>query len=466
MSTNSTPAQVDRYLTIRHAQGFNAFYLMAMVHPNGYLPFAPNAPNDRRGNPPFATPGMFSTAAESDASRSYWTWIDTIVDKAAVHHMAVMLAYTYLGFQGEDQGWYHDVLAQPTEASLYRWGVWLGRRFRNKPNVIWFGLGDFTPPAGSAGASRTRAIVDGIKSTGANQLFMAEPSSPDSIPSEVPSFGPVVDQNSFYGYGPDGLGAVYETADRAFAVSPARPAWMQEGTYEYENNTGHFSSEPWDTRRGRFWSVLAGGTAGDGFGSRDVWRWKDIPRSLSTPGARYSTAAFDLFASLPWWRLVPSGTKPGHAGKDLVTSGRGAWGQVDYITSAITSTHDWLLAYAPVTHRGKRSFTVAMSSMSGNTRARWFDPSSGNYLTVSDGYSFDNTGIRRFTTPGSRDDGTDDWLLVLDSTSNPRCGVISTTGLYTAPAARPRGVRCEVTATPRSRPSTISRAPVQFRTRS
>jgi hypothetical protein len=462
MSTNSTPAQVDRYLSIRHAQGFNAFYLMAMTHPEGYKPFTPNAPDDRSGNPPFATPGNFSTAGATTASRRYWAWVDSIVDKAAAQHMVVMLAYTYLGYEGGNQGWYQDVLAQPSEKSLYSWGEWLGRRYRDKPNVVWFGLGDFTPPNGSAGAARARAIAEGIKSSGASQLFMAEASSPDSIPSEVPSFGSVVDQNSFYGYGPGGLGAVYETADRAFGLSPAKPAWMEEGTYEYENTTGNFSAQPWDTRRGRFWSVLAGGTAGDGFGSRDVWRWKNIPRSLSSPGAHYSTLAFDLFASLPWWRLVPSGTKPGYAGKDLVPKGRGTWGQTDYITSATTTSHDWLLAYVPVTHRGKRSFTVAMNAMSGGTRARWFDPASGNYLAISNGYSFDNDGTRGFTTPGSRSDGTDDWLLVLDSTSKPRCGVISPTGLYTAPPITPRGIRCEITSAPRNDLSSISSMRVRF----
>ena len=363
MSTNSTLAQVDRYLTIRHAQGFNAFYLMAMVHPGGYDPSTPNAPNDPRGNPPFATPGVFSTAGATTASRRYWAWIDSIVDKAAAHHMIVMLAYTYLGYGGEDQGWYRDVLTQPSEASLYRWGEWLGRRYKDKPNLMWFGLGDFAPPSGSDGAARTLAIASGIKSTGARQLFMAEASPTDSIPSEIPWFGSVVDQNSFYGYGPGGRGTVYETADRAFGLSPRKPAWMEEGTYEFEDNTGHFSAQPWETRRGRYWSVLAGGTAGDGFGSRDVWRWKDIPQSLSTPGAHYSSLAFDLFASLPWWRLVPSCTRTGYAGTDLVPGGRGTWGRADYITAGLTTDHRWLLAYVPVTKTGARTLSVDMSAL-------------------------------------------------------------------------------------------------------
>ena len=385
MSSEATAPEVDTYLAKRRAQGFNSFYLMAMVHPGGYSA-ATHAPNDRRGDPPFATPGDFSSAGMSAASRRYWSWIDTIVAKAAAQHMVVMLAYTYLGYMGGDQGWYRTVLDQSSRAALYNWGAWLGNRFRAARNLIWLGLGDYAPADGSEGALRARAIADGIKSAGASQLFMAEASSPDSIPGTVQDFGAIVDQNSFYGYGPGGMGWVYITADRAWTLSPARPAWMQEGTYEYENNQGHFSAEPWDTRRGRFWSVLAGGTAGDGFGSKDVWQWQNIPRSLSSPGAEYSTLAFELFRTLPWWELRPSGVAPGQAGTDLVPSGQGAWGSPSYITSAVTSDRRWLLAYVPVTKKGPRTFSVATSALKGHVRASWFDPTTGNYIAISDGY--------------------------------------------------------------------------------
>ena len=104
MSSEGRPTQVDEYLTTRQSQGFNSFYLMAMVHPGGYKDAAPNAPNDLAGDPPFATPNDFSTAVPRPRPGRYWQWIDTIIAKAADHGMAVMLAYTYLGFRGGDQG--------------------------------------------------------------------------------------------------------------------------------------------------------------------------------------------------------------------------------------------------------------------------------------------------------------------------------------------------------------------------
>jgi len=447
MSAEATPEEVDDYLATRKAQGFNSFYLMAMVHPGGYKDWAPNAPNNLAGDPPFATPNDFSTAGASPESERYWKWIDSIVEKANDHGMVVMLAYTYLGFRGGDQGWYAEVLDQRDRQTLFDWGKWIGARYRNARNLIWFGLGDFAPPEDSEGAVRARTIADGIKAAGAQQLFMAEPTGGDGIPSEAPEFGPIVDMNSFYGYGPGDKGMVYQTANDAYRIHPALPAWMEEGTYEYENNTGTFSGEPWDTRRGRFWSVLGGGTAGDGFGSREVWHWENFPASWHTPGADYSTFAFDLFASLPWWTLRPSGTDAGFAGFDLIPSGGGTYSHDDFITSALTEDRHWLLAYVPVTNGGARTFSVDAGALDGAVRARWFDPATGTYLAIGDGEAHAMKGAQDFTTPGARADGTDDWLLVLDTEPAP-CGTISAAGLYTAPASPPpAGIVCEVTAT-------------------
>jgi hypothetical protein len=193
---------------------------------------------------------------------------------------------------------------------------------------------------------------------------------------------------------------------------------------------------------------------------------RDFPASLTTPGASYSSAAFDLFASLPWWTLRPSGTDPGFAGSTLVTSGQGAWGGDDYITSALTDDRHWLLAYVPVTGHGHRTFDVDLGAMAGPVRARWFDPAGGTYLTASDGYEFAAERERSFTTPGLRSDGTDDWLLVLDSAGSPRCGTVTESGLYTAPDNTPSGVACQVTATLESDPSVVACTTVAVRSSS
>jgi hypothetical protein len=453
ISALATPAQVDTYLATRKAQGFNAFYFMAMVHPGGY-PSVPNAPNNYAGVAPFTTPGNFLTPNEL-----YWQWIDGVVDKAAAQGMVVMFAYNYLGYPGLQQGWENEVSAM-SQADATTWGTWLGNRYKTKANIIWFALGDQTPASGSTREQNCLATIAAIKAARAAQLFMAEPMGGNSNPiMDAPAFASVLDLNSYYGYGPNNHGDCYPQADRAYrGVTPPKPVWVQEGGYEFENNTGGFTGQSYETRRTRFWSVLAGGTAGDGFGSRDAYQWISFPSGLGTPGATFSKAAFELFATLPWWDLLPSGTGTGFAGKTLVTSGGGTNGGLDWVTSAVTSTGSHLLAYIPTTGgTAARTITIDMTAMKGSAQASWWDPATGARTAIG---AFPNTGAQAFTSPGANAGGQNDWVLLLDAAGMGPCGSISATGLYTAPAAVPTGGACRIRAALQSDPTAVAYASV------
>jgi hypothetical protein len=289
---------------------------------------------------------------------------------------------------------------------------------------------------------------------------MGEMNSYASIPTiESTAIGPLLDTSSYYGYG-TGSGDCYTTADAAYRISPPRPAWVQEGGYEFENNTGAFPADTsWATRRTRFWNSLAGGTAGDGFGSRDAWQWLNFPSGLSTPGATYSTKAFDLFATLPWWDLRPSGTGAGFAGRTLIASGGGSG--ASKVTSSVTSDGVWLLAYIPGSNAGTGavSITVDMAALSATATARWWNPVSGAYTLIGSGYA--SSGTRTFTTPGANGVGND-WVLVLNANAAARCGTIDASGLYSAPQTVPVSVTCQVSATLQSNASVVATAMVNL----
>ena len=63
-----------------------------------------------------------------------------------------------------------------------------------------------------------------------------------------------------------------------------------------------------------------------------------------------------------------------------------------------------------------RTITIDMTKLAGSVTARWFDPTNNTFSTVS-GSPFPNTGSTQFTPPGTNAEGSDDWLLVLE-TSN------------------------------------------------
>jgi hypothetical protein len=95
--------------------------------------------------------------------------------------------------------------------------------------------------------------------------------------------------------------------------------------------------------------------------------------------------------------------------------------------------------------------------MAGTVRARWWNPVSGNFSAI--GTYPNTTAAQSFTTPGDNGSGAGDWILVLDLAPS-RCGSISAAGLYTAPAAPPDAIGCEVTAALQSNPALVARAVV------
>jgi len=120
----------------------------------------------------------------------------------------------------------------------------------------------------------------------------------------------------------------------------------------------------------------------------------------------------NLFAPRRWYDLVPDqahlvvidgyGT-PAPLGTGSVTTDT-------YLTAARSSDGALVIAYMPTI----RTVSVAMSELSSTAAGRWYDPTTGEYITVG-GSPFANTGIRQFTPPGKNHDGDQDWVLVLEA---------------------------------------------------
>lgn len=121
--------------------------------------------------------------------------------------------------------------------------------------------------------------------------------------------------------------------------------------------------------------------------------------------------------TLPWYRLVPSGLGSMPV---LINSGGGTYagwsdggsanGGMDWVVSAATPDGRLLLAYVPDAHSG--AFGVNMAALSGQTRARWFDPSNAALTAIG---TFPNTGTQSFTPPAANGSGAHDWVLILDA---------------------------------------------------
>jgi hypothetical protein len=118
-----------------------------------------------------------------------------------------------------------------------------------------------------------------------------------------------------------------------------------------------------------------------------------------------------LFQSFAWWKLVPSELS---SMRRLITSASGSQDDSpdNYVAAAQASDGSFLFAYVPPTSAGgSQSLTVDLRSMAGTARARWWDPTSGDFTAIA---SFPNTSTQTLNTPGNNASGDNDWLLILD----------------------------------------------------
>ncbi len=409
---NLTEAEQERYLADRAAKGFNLVELMLTNHDYTSSP-NPTPPANRAGEQPFLKPGDFSTPNDAYFDRAL-----AFVDRAAAHGIVVLIAPSYLGFDGGREGWC-EALSAPanTRSVCAAFGRYLGARFKGKKNVLWLAGGDFAPPAGSEGEERHWEILSGIREAGSSQPWTGHWNFDHrgGISTDEARFREAMALNGVYQYA-----NTYKYTTRAYDLRPPRPVFLLESTYEHE----HPASDTQPFRKAWWWTMVSGGSgvlSSNAFlwlceSARGTYRvdYGDVDHAVSSwaaelesPGTFEALHLHALFEGLPWYRLVPEGRSP--IGP-LVASGQ-HWGQ-KHIAAAATPEGDLLVAYVPPTGTGPRRFAVDLSRMRGAGKARWYDPSTGAWVPMP-GTLPNSTGVD-LETPGANGAGANDWVLVVD----------------------------------------------------
>ncbi len=125
---------IDRYLEDRQKRGFNSIIVNLIEHKFCTVP-----PKTRAGLAPFKKAGDFSTP-----NPDYFDFAYKVVKKANDHGIVVWLFPAYLGYGGKDEGWFQEMKAGGRE-KLRTYGRFVGKRFKDLPNIVWVMGGDFTP---------------------------------------------------------------------------------------------------------------------------------------------------------------------------------------------------------------------------------------------------------------------------------------------------------------------------------
>jgi hypothetical protein len=367
---------------------------------------------------PFTTPGNISTP-----NPAYFQRVDDMLQIAAEHGITLLLDAV------ETDGWLATFKANGPDKAV-AFGRYLGNRYKDVPNIIWMYGNDFQTWADPNDDAVVLAVAAGIKSTDPNHIHTTELNYLTSGSLDDTRWDSIVNLNGVYTYYP-----TYTQVLKEYNRPNFRPVFMEEANYEFEHNANTDGGSLPNLRHQEYWTMLSGAT-GQLYGSAFTWRlpsgWSSDWRlrlsawrsslsaqrlfgwrsNLDTPGVIQLSYMKNLFAPRRWYDLVPDqahvvvtdgyGT-PAPLGSGSVTTDT-------YLTAARTPDGKLVMAYMPTI----RTISVDMSELSSIAAARWYDSTTGEYITVG-GSPFANTGIQLFTPPGKNHDGDGDWVLVLET---------------------------------------------------
>jgi hypothetical protein len=374
---------VDYYLDNRKEKGFSIIMISLIEHK-----FCTNPPANYYGDLPF-TGKIFASPDEN-----YFANADYVLNAAARRNIVVLLAPLYLGYACKDEGWCAEVKAASI-SDLRSWGRYVGNRYKNFSNIVWLIGGDTDP---SQVKDKVLEMVRGIRDFDTLHLFTAHnhPESMAITPWPEESWLSV---NNVYSYD----SVLYRQYKKAYSQTPVIPFYEIESAYENEHN-----STPQQLRSQAYWAILSG-AMGHIFGNCPIWHFggaktwcnlTDWKAEMNNNGSVSMDYLQRLFKSRPWYLLIPD------IEHRVLTSGFGSWGCKDYVTTAITSDSNTMIAYLP----SNRMVTVDMSKISGGkAKCWWYNPADGKTISIG---TFNNSGFRSFT-PNSNGD----WVLVIDNAS-------------------------------------------------
>jgi hypothetical protein len=378
-------AAQNNYLDTRSSQGLNAFGLQLISR------YQDNSPNDYDGVAPFTTPNDFATF-----NPAYFQRAADLVSRAAQRGMVAFIAPSWAGYDG-GQGFYNAMISNGA-TKVRNYGAAVANTFKDLDNVVWIMGGDKPAPVGSTAIFD--ALTEGIRSVDTRHMVT---SHWNFAPGDSPS-GNWVDMVTTY----DWNGGVQYGQIRNEWDENDAPVILIEALYERNTQYGATTK----ILRLQTLHALLFGAKGSFFGHEGVWHLgattnlpsqsRGHPYDLNSIGIQHQQKIFALFASRAWQDLVPDLTS------QLVTSGRGSYGNVNYVSAA--KTPNGRLSMICLPNGGTIGVNLARVTLPAT--ATWHDPTSG--ATVAGG-SYTTAETRNFTAPGNNAGGDTDWVLVIQS---------------------------------------------------
>lgn len=392
-------ADVDTYLAERAAEGYNSIILNLVPRVVEWWSGIGQTTNIYGQNPFSSVAGGYTNFAAPN--EAYFTNVDHIISSAASNGLCVFAYPLYAGYNGTE--WYAQMVGNgPTAVSNY--GAFIGNRYKNSPNIVWLGGGDYEMPD----KNYANQLAGGIQGAGDTHLWSAQSQRPHTALEYYD--GAWDNVNSTYPYF-----TTYTYSLAAYAVSPVVPSFMREAYYEHRDVNGT-NTTPLICRSEAWWAVLSG-DAGHFYGDEYQWPFTNGWASEMTASAAPQLAKVGtLMSTLQWQKIVPDSS---HL---FVTAGYNSG--MNFAAAALAADGTLGMAYTPI----NQALTVDMTKFASTINAQWYDPTTGGFTSIG-GSPFANSGSHVFSTPGNNAAGDADWVLVLDSQLPVTIGVMQVTTL-------------------------------------
>lgn len=388
----------EKYLKKRAEQGFSVIQAVALAEENGL----------KDPNPYGEIP--FVDLDPTKPNEKYFQHLDYVIDLAAKYGIFIALLPTW-GDKVEKQWGQGPVIFNSENARVY--GEWLGKRYKDKKNVIWVNGGDREPMPGHILLWRRLAegIIAGVGNK-ENALITFHPPG-GRASSEWMHNEEWLDFNMLQtGHCRDV--DVYARIAKDYNLVPTKPTMDGEPIYEdhpvcFNAKENGYSTDT-DLRKSAYWGVFAGGH-GHTYGCHDVWQmfspdknpvnnprrpWYD---ALDMIGANQMKHLKNLMLSRPYLTRIPD---------QSIIVGENKSG-AEYVVATRDQSGSYVMVYIPVGMVVK----IDLSKLSGNTiKVSWYNTKDGS---VVKGPDITKKSMQEFTTP-TLGKGND-WVLVLDGDS-------------------------------------------------
>ncbi len=303
-------------------------------------------------------------------------------------------------------------------SSAYRYGKWLGNRYKDDPNIIWI-LGGDRPAVKDSMDWRPvwRAMAQGIIDATQHQcLITYHPWGGANSTSQWLQNENWLDINMFQsGHGSGHDVACWDLVTRDWNIKPAKPVLDGEPNYEdhpvnpwpkWNPDNGYFRD--YDVRKQTYRSVFAG-ACGVTYGHHAVWQFmserteainypdRGWVNAMDRPGAFQVGYLKKLLESRPVRNRLADST--------IIIKGQGTKGE--HVVAFRAADSSYAMIYIPV----GESFTIGTHFFpSKHITVSWFNPQTGN---SSETKKLDRKDEMEFVTPTTGIGN--DWVLVMDA---------------------------------------------------